>query len=150
MAQGLQESWVAAGAPSESVVEADHDLPGVKTSQEDVFHEDLRLDDGQFAREWQHDRRIETDLGDQIDPLGQGGDGRGHPVRLQHLHGMGIERARERLQAEHARPAHRPHQDLAMADMDTVEDAEGDDGGRRVRRDGCQSADDPHGEVARA
>jgi hypothetical protein len=63
---------------------------------------------------------------------------------------MRIERARQSFGADFARPGHGPQEDLAVAEMDTVEHAEGDDGARGVRREGRQSADDPHEEVATA
>ena len=94
---------VATRSPPEAVVVADHDLASPQPPEQHVLHESLRLDRGQLSREREHDDGVDSGLADQGQALVEGRDGSRCPVRLQDLHGMGIEGARDRLETGRGR-----------------------------------------------
>src|SRR5205807_2113099 len=143
-AQVAQHVGVAASASPEPMVEADDDLLRGKPVDQHVFHERLGLDGGQFAREVQHDGAVHAAGADERQALVERRDGQWCAVRLQHLQRVRLEGARQRGRARGARVSDRGTKNRPVAEMDAIEDAEGDRARSPLRRDGRKAPDDPH------
>jgi len=148
--QRFEQRCVAAGAPAEPVIEPDHDLSSPERSDENVLHERLRLDAGDGRSERDHHGGVDPGLGDEREPFLERRDRKRSAIRLQHLHRVAVEGARERPELAASRMRHRRPQNGAMAEVDAVEGAERDGARSRVRREGFESADDLHAGCGRA
>src|SRR5439155_1153173 len=142
--QVAEQIGVATRATAEPVVEADDDLARGEPVHEDVLHERLRLDGGQLAREVEDDGAVHAAGGDELEPLVERRDQLRRAAGLEHLEGMWLKGTRQRRRAGGARVGDGRAEDDAMAEMDAVEDAEGDRARAALRRDGRKAPDDPH------
>ena len=144
--ESLEQRGVATGAAAEAVVEADDNVLRLQGPHDHAPDEVLRFHHGDSAGEGDDYGRVDPGLGDQLEPLLEGGDGDRRALGLEHLERVRIERAREGLQAGEPRLSHGRAEDRTMAQVDAVERAEHDDARVGLRRVGLESPDDPHGE----
>ena len=100
--------------------------------------------------EIEDDDRVHAGLSHQREAFGEGRDQDGCASGLKHLDGVRLEGTGERLDAAASPDRDRGAEDRAMALVDAVEGAEGKRARGRVRREGLESPDDPHGECGRA
>jgi hypothetical protein len=126
LAEAPQHGGVTARAAAEAMIEADHQLPRPEPCHQHVLHEGLGLHGRQLARERQHHRGVETAPFDQRQSLLEGRDRERRSAGLQDLHRMRIEGARDRAYVGLARVRDGETENGAMAEVDAVEDPEGD------------------------
>ncbi len=135
---------------AEGVVEAHHHLAGTQGAHENVVHERLRLHAGEFQREGNDERRVGPQSLHALEVVVEGGDGPRGTLRPQHAHGMRIERAYHRGQAEGAPTFHGGADQQRVTEVDAVEGAQRGDTRAQIRRVGRETAEYPHGGGVRA
>src|SRR5262245_26810163 len=123
----LEVSRCAGSRLAEMEIEADRDARGGKSVDQHLFDERGRLKSRERVIELHHDGTVEPGRGEQAELGGLVGQAKKRLVRIEEGAGMRLEGQRRRRAPEGAGAAHRRCDHGAMAAMDALEIAHGND-----------------------